>query len=100
MNKAFAAIAALGLVATAAPAVAQEGADITVTYDDLDLNTAKGLKELDRRIEKAARQVCEPDRPRTGTRIRDHKATECLTYARNSTREHVAEAVAAAGKGG
>ena len=42
MNKAFAAIAALGLIATAAPAVAEEGADITVTYDDLDLDTAKG----------------------------------------------------------
>ena len=100
MNKAFAAIVALGFVATAAPAVAQDGVDITVTHDDLDLGTAKGHKELDRRIEKAARQVCGLDRQRTGTRIRDDKATECLTYARNSTREYVAAAIASAGKGG
>ena len=100
MNKAFAAIAALGLVATAAPAVAQEGADIIVTYDDLDLDTAKGQKELDRRIEKAARQVCGLDRQRTGTRMRDRQTTECLAHARNSTREYVAAAVASAGKGG
>ena len=100
MNKGFAAMAALGLVATAAPAKAQEGTDIIVTYDDLDLDTTKGQKELDRRIEKAARQVCGLDRQRTGTRIGDHKATECLAYARNSTREYVAAAIASAGKGG
>lgn len=75
MNKAFAAIAALGLFATSAPAVAQEGADVTVTYDDLDLDSAKGQKELDRRIEKAARQVCGLDRQRTryDTRSPDYR---------------------------
>ena len=100
MNKAFAALAALGLFATVAPAMAQEGTDIIVTYDDLDLDTAKGQKELDLRIEKAARQVCELDRQRTGTRMRDRQTTECLAHARNSTREYVAAAIASAGKGG
>ncbi|MDP4573794.1 UrcA family protein [Qipengyuania sp. G39] len=71
MNRAFAAVATLSLVAMAVPAVAQKGCDITVTYDNHDLDTAKG-----------------------------QKATECLAYARNSAREYVAAAIASGGKGG
>jgi UrcA family protein len=54
-------------LSSASAAFAQE---TTVRYADLDLSSAAGQTELERRIENAARQVCKAEIP-TGTRIVD-----------------------------
>jgi len=58
----IAAIAASAVCAAAAPAFAQDAvADVdqrTVSYADLDLSSAAGITQLDRRIDKAVIQVC------------------------------------------
>lgn len=54
-------ILAAALVAAATPALAQDPAPrIAVAYADLNLNTAGGVAELDRRIDRAVDRVC-PD---------------------------------------
>lgn len=61
---------ALALALTSASAAfAQES---TVRYSDLDLSQAAGQRELERRIDTAAKQVCRAQ-PATGTRIVDQR---------------------------
>jgi UrcA family protein len=57
---------------SAAPAFAQAAA---VRYADLDLSSAAGQAELERRIESATRQVCKAEAS-TGTRIVDQDERE------------------------
>lgn len=59
-------------LSSASAAFAQE---TTLRYTDLDLSSAAGQAELERRIENAARQVCKAEAP-TGTRIVDHDDME------------------------
>ena len=54
-RNAIALAAAFGLLVAAQPAFAAAAA---VTYSDLDLSTDAGQKELDKRIELAAKDVC------------------------------------------
>lgn len=76
-------LAALGLAVAATPAIAQNnsGAAIAVPYADLNLTTESGRKALDRRLARAAREVCggQPDlrnmRARTAFR-------ECLAVTK------------------
>lgn len=51
-------------------------AQAKVTWSDLDLSTASGKSELDRRIDVAARKVCAGD-ANTGTRISSPAGREC-----------------------
>jgi len=53
---------ALLSLAPLAPSLAQDklGPDVTVRFNDLDLNTADGANELLRRIRTAAGSVCDP----------------------------------------
>lgn len=52
-------ILAAALVAAAAPAFARDSAHrIAVAYADLNLTTAEGIAELDRRIDRAVDRVC------------------------------------------
>ena len=61
-NTAFFALAVIASATTITPTVAQAFEPVTVTSivrtADLDLSTAKGQRELDRRIVRAAREVC------------------------------------------
>ncbi|MES2058172.1 MAG: UrcA family protein [Pseudomonadota bacterium] len=60
--KTFITLAALAAATLVAPAFAQDtelgAGPQVVTYTDLDLTTAHGVRTLDRRIELAARQAC------------------------------------------
>jgi UrcA family protein len=54
-------VAALALVQTCAPALAQSAADqleVAISTSDLDLESAKGVRALDRRILTAASDLC------------------------------------------
>ena len=73
--------AACGLVlsASAAPAAAQT-VSVAVDYADLDLTSPQGQSALDKRIDRAARQICESGQQRTGTRIVDNgRIQACLS---------------------
>ena len=64
---------AIALALTSASAAfAQES---TVRYADLDLSSAAGQAELERRIENATRQLCRAE-PIVGTRIVDRDEVE------------------------
>jgi len=72
----FAVAAALATTVTAAPVLAK---DVTVTYGDLDLATAKGQQDFARRIDRAAKVACDyqPD-----GHIPSQEAMTCYRQAR------------------
>ena len=67
---------------------------ISVRFADLDLATAVGQQKLERRIERAARQVCALDEVTTGTRVPSAEASACYHQALRNVRSSVASAVA------
>jgi UrcA family protein len=71
----------------AAPAFAES---ITVQYKDLDLSTEAGQKELDSRIDSAARKVCDYYKTTTGTRIPDKEARDCVAEAKKKIEKRIA----------
>lgn len=77
--------ATLALCALTPPSFAatpEQGNVAQVQYRDLDLKTAEGKTELNRRIEKAARTVCGLDQaPTTGSRMRSRSQSECYANA-------------------
>lgn len=89
MQTAIAAIgsvaATLALCALTPPSFAatpEQGQAVEVRYKDLDLKTAEGKAELNRRIDKAARSACGLDQAvTTGSRIRPHAQTACYRNA-------------------
>ncbi len=95
------ATAAVGLAFTATPALA--GSDypsVTVSTEGLDLSTVKGQELLERRINRAARQVCQLDEAVTGTRIQSHQARECVAKARAGVEQQVATLIQDQQRGG
>ena len=100
MKTTLATVAALGFIASAATAAAQDLPSVTVAYDDINLATPAGQKRLDRRIESAAREVCDYQRHLTGTRIVSSEMRACLEKARASARAGGAAAKFAATRGG
>ncbi len=75
-----------GVVAIAQPARAHaaesDGPRSTkVEIADLDLATADGQKELDRRIRRAAREACSMTDVATGTRLQSREARACFDKA-------------------
>ena len=62
LSLALAAVAAFAMVSTSTPVFAGEPAtqSIAVTYGDLNLATAEGIKALKGRVRDAAREVCGP----------------------------------------
>lgn len=78
-------VATLALIALTPPSFAatpEHGQATEVRYQDLDLKTAEGKSELNRRIESAARSVCGLDQAQTtGSRIRSRSQTECYRNA-------------------
>ncbi len=91
------AAAAVGTAAVlAAPAAATEavGERIAVTYSDLDLATKTGQQTLDRRIDRAARNVCHMDDLRTGRATPPSRERRCYTETMHSVHDQVAELIA------
>lgn len=84
---ALALAAAIGGLLVAQPAFAES---VEVHHSDLDLSTAEGREELDRRVDAAARKVCGLDDIRTGTRIRSRDARECYKDARAQISQRIA----------
>lgn len=90
MRYALPALAALALGSVAASAAAES---VEVRYYDLDLSTEKGVKMLERRIDYAARDVCDAKTPDTGTRILRHEAIDCIDKAKASASRQVAAVI-------
>lgn len=86
MRQYLIALSALAVVA-GTPAAAK---DFTVKYSDLNLKSAKGQKELERRIDEAARDYCGVDNRRVGTRMRSQGTRDCYKDARAAAREEMA----------
>ncbi|MXO86879.1 UrcA family protein [Altererythrobacter aurantiacus] len=96
MKTAFTLFAAASALAVAMPASAQmvEQAQIEVEYTDLNLASQKGQDRLERRLKKAAREVCGLDQQRTGSRIVDQKTQACYKMAMATAMERHAALVA------
>jgi UrcA family protein len=97
------ALAALGLAGAAiGPAMAAEmqHKTIRVSTTDIDLGTAKGQKILDKRVEKAVRQVCRTTSMTSGSRVMSRDALACLAKARTNAKQQVAALVLEQQRGG
>ena len=84
MRKGILAAASVGAMLIAAPAIAggdTQESQASVTYDDLDLSTEAGRKELDQRITIAARKNCGVGRHSTGTRSISREQRRCVAAA-------------------
>lgn len=79
--------AALGTMLAVQPALAES---IAVPFNDLDLSTEAGQKELDKRIEVAARKVCGFDEASVGTRITTREEKACVADARKQLEKRLA----------
>lgn len=86
-------------IAVAAPAAAQDIGPLSreVRYGDLDLSTSSGVKELNRRIRSAAREVCLYEQ--AGRRAPNPVVQRCLRTAMSKANAEVNQAVASAGTG-
>lgn len=90
MRYALPALAALALGSVAASAAAES---VEVRYYDLDLSTEQGVKTLDRRIDNAAREVCDAKTPDTGSRIMTQDALDCVDKAKAAASRQVAAVI-------
>ncbi len=107
MQTAIAAIgsvaATLALVAMTPPTFAatpERAPAAEVRYTDLDLKTAAGKTELNRRIDKAARSVCGLDQAvTTGSRIRSHSQNTCYKNALSQIEPQFARLIDSNGEG-
>ncbi len=93
------ALAATALAPNALPALAAEGESIAVQYSDLNLASAEGQRVLDRRLERAARNVCGMDEIRVGTRLASREATACYRETRARLDRHFAQLTTAQRQG-
>ena len=91
-----AALAALATPAIAGPA---QPSSVDVEFADLDLGTHEGQELLERRIDKAARQICQLDRMQTGSRINSAER-RCYNRARARVRVQVAQIIEDQQRGG
>lgn len=95
-------VATIGLAATTTSAIAgnADQSMLSVKTSDLNLDTQEGQRTLDRRIEAAARKVCNYQRVRTGTRIRPVEERQCFDRAVASARTQFAEMIKDKQRGG
>lgn len=86
---------ALATVGLTVPAVAAETEPQTVAvrYTDIDLASAEGLKQLDNRLERAARDVCGMDEAQVGSRIPSGHSRDCYRVARRNLDQQLAQLV-------
>lgn len=101
MRKSVLTAAALGLVFAAAPAIANDDKNtMTVSTKGIDLGTPEGQAMLERRVDKAARQICQLDGSATGTRLVRRGARDCYNKARASAKQQMVAAIAKKKRGG
>lgn len=79
--------AAFGMLAAAQPAFAET---VKVEYKDLDLSTEAGQKELDSRIDGAARRACGFGEMAVGSKIPTKEARDCVADAKKQIEKRVA----------
>ena len=93
--------AALGIALLTTPAIASQGEpSLNIEFGDLDLSTADGQKQLDRRISVAAREFCKANGVQTGTILRSSASTECVKQVRAIAYEQVAALTETEQRGG
>lgn len=91
MNVCAYAAAAAFLLATSAPALAQDSArELAVSYDDLDLTKDQGVARLKQRVRAAVQDVCREDDPNLKQQIRQKG---CARRSSASALEAVGRAV-------
>jgi UrcA family protein len=81
--KALALILTAAMALGATPAMAAQGQEqsVAVHYQDLDLSSPEGAKELDRRLHEAAQQVCGMNEKITGSHLPSSDARACYNDA-------------------
>lgn len=85
---------ALAAAFVAAPAAAaDEPPVVRVHYGDLDLTSSAGQRQLDLRLERAAREVCHVDDKVIGSHLRSPHARECYREARRDLDRQYAQLV-------
>ncbi|MGN6497151.1 MAG: UrcA family protein [Tsuneonella sp.] len=90
-------ILAAAAVTLAVPAAAET---MSVKYDDLNLSTVKGQKELSVRLDKAARELCGMNDLRSGTRVANPDSRKCYAEAKASAKERFAAIMEGSQAGG
>ena len=101
MFKTTLALAVAGATLIAAPVMAEEQRrTVGVDYGDLDLSTAEGAAELDRRIDRAAREACGLDERPTGSNMSSRSSRECYREARTRLDAHFARLTSERNLGG
>jgi len=87
-------VLALAAAVVAVPAVAADEAEvIRVRYGDLDLTSVEGQRQLDSRLERAAREVCDMNEKVTGSHLRAPTARACYREARRDLDRQYAQLV-------
>ena len=76
----------------ALPAMAAEP-QVSVKYRDLDLSTVTGQRELEMRLDRAARSVCGLDQHVTGSHMPTRAAKTCYSETKARLSEHFAQLV-------
>ena len=90
MKKSLIALSAIGMVFTATPAFA---GGVEVEYRDLNLANAAGQQALERRIDRAAKEVCELNTVKTGSRLISADARQCYREAKKQAKRQLASNV-------
>lgn len=93
----LAALGAAALLSSTVPAAAADASksQVEVNYRDLDLSTPAGAKELDKRLHRAAQDVCGMTATTTGTRLPSSEARACYKETLAQLQERFAQAVTA-----
>ena len=85
---------ALGAAVLAVPVAAKDEAPrVGVHYGDLNLSGVEGQRQLDLRLERAAREVCGMNRTAVGSHLRSSHSRECYREARRNLDREFAELV-------
>src|SRR6478609_1604808 len=87
------ALALTAAVLAAPVAAADEAPSVAVHYGDLDLANVDSQRQLDLRLERAARAVCGLDVKATGSHLQSQPARECYREARRHLDQQYAEVV-------
>jgi UrcA family protein len=66
-------------------------ASVEVKYNDLDLSTEQGRKELDRRINDAAKDVCGAGEESVGSRVQSRETRDCIKQAKRQIEQSLAK---------
>ena len=85
---------ALATAVLAVPAAAADQApSVAVHYGDLNLTSEDGQRQLDLRLERAAREVCGVNEKATGSHLTSQHSRVCYREARRELDQQYAEVV-------